>query len=136
MSTKAQQYAEAIFQASRNKNDVELEAVSVNTRTILENQGHVALLPVIVRELEKLLKKRENSVEAVISVAKEEDVSKFTESIAKDVNKLCAEKMSKRVIVDETLIGGYEVRANGKRIDRTFKRSLLTMYTKLITNNL
>ncbi len=136
MSTKAQQYAEAIFQASRNKSEVELETVSVNTRALLERQGHVALLPAIVRELEKLTKKRKSSDEVVISIATKEDVNKFTESIVKDINKLNAENLSKRVIVDETLIGGYEVRANGERVDRTFKRSLLTMYTKLITNNL
>jgi F0F1-type ATP synthase delta subunit len=132
---KATQYAEAIFQASRNKSDVALEVLANNVRALLEKKGYRSLLPAIVRELEKLTLTRGAADECVIRVAKESDTVTFTTSIQKDIQTLNAEALPTRVVVDDTVIGGYEVRAKGVRIDQTYKRSLLTLYTNLLTNN-
>lgn len=132
---KAQQYAEALFEASLNKDDVELERIVTNFRLLLEQNGHLALMGAVLRELEKLTKQRGSSAELVIRVTQSSDVETFREKIEADILTLNATQLPKKVLIDETLIGGYEVRANGKRIDRTYKRSLLTMYTNLITNN-
>jgi len=132
---KAQQYAEALFQATRTKNDAELDRIAIQFRSLLEARGHLALLPAVVRELEKLFTQRTNAAEVVIRVAKHSDAETLSDTIKADIQTLDATHLPTHVLVDETLIGGHEVRAQGKRIDRTYKRSLLTLYTNLITNN-
>jgi F0F1-type ATP synthase delta subunit len=132
---KAQQYAEAIFLATRNANDAELDAVAVRVGQLLEKKGHTSLLPAIVRELEKIQQKRGELEEVLIRVAKESDVAVFKNTIDTDVQQLNAIQLPKKVVLDDTVIGGYEVRAHGRRLDRTYKRSLLTLYTNLIINN-
>ncbi len=39
---------------------------------------------------------------------------------------------SPTVVCDDMLIGGYEVRTEGSRIDRTHKRALVDLYSALI----
>ncbi|KKS84740.1 MAG: hypothetical protein UV60_C0015G0008 [Parcubacteria group bacterium GW2011_GWA2_43_11] len=132
---KAKQYAEALFLAARTKGDAELDSIASQFRLLLEKKGHLALLPAIVRELDKLFAQRNSGAEIVIRVAKLTDAETLRERIEADILTLNATHLEKRILVDETLIGGYEVRAYGQRIDRTYKRSLLTLYTNLITNN-
>jgi F0F1-type ATP synthase delta subunit len=132
---KARQYAEAIFLATRNANDAEIDLVAERVSTLLQKKGHTALLPAILRELEKIEQKRGVLDEVLVRVSKESDVAVFQNKINADVQQLQATQLPIRVVVDDTLVGGYEVRAHGKRLDRTYKRSLLTLYTNLIINN-
>lgn len=132
---KAKQYAEALFLATRDKDEAMLDRIATRFRSLLEEKGHLALLPAVIRELEKLFTQRNNAAELVIRVANTSDAETLKEKIIADIQSLGATALPTRVLVDETLIGGYEVRANGQRIDRTYKRSLLTLYTNLITNN-
>jgi F0F1-type ATP synthase delta subunit len=132
---KAQQYAEALFLATRNASEEKLDAVAIRVVQLLDEKGHRTLLPAILRELEKINQKRGGLEETLIRVAKKTDATVFQSSIDTDIKSLNATQLPQKVEVDDTLIGGYEVIANGKRFDRTYKRSLLTMYTNLITNN-
>jgi F0F1-type ATP synthase delta subunit len=132
---KAQHYAEAVYLASKDANDVEIDALSSRLCALLREKGHMALLPAIVRELEKIQKKRGRLQETIIRVSKESDVLKFQTEIARAVREMNAMDLPQKVEVDDTLIGGYEVTAHGMRLDRSYKRSLLTLYTNLLTNN-
>ncbi|HCC05208.1 TPA: hypothetical protein DEP58_02780 [Patescibacteria group bacterium] len=132
---KAKQYAEALFLATRAKSDAELDRIATQFQTLLTKRGHLALLPAVVRELDKLFAQRNNAAEIVIRVANLGDAETQNDKIEADIRTLNATPLPKRILVDTTLIGGYEVRAQGHRIDRTYKRSLLTLYTNLITNN-
>lgn len=132
---KARQYAEAIFQASRDKSDEELTVLVDRVMALLTKKGYRALLPAIVRELEKLMITRGSTDECSIRVARESDVDTCSAAILADVQALNASTLPSKIIIDDTVIGGYEVRAKGVRFDRTYKRSLLTLYTNLLTNN-
>lgn len=131
---KVQQCAEAILLASRNKSEDTLERVVANTVAILKDRGHIALLPRILDELERLISRTEESQECVVRTATTSDAERFAQEIEKDVVLLQAESLSRVHIVDETLIGGYELRANGKRIDRSHKHALTHLYNTLLTN--
>lgn len=132
---KAHEYAEALYEVSLNKSDEEVTAVLTRFQTLLEERGHTNLLKTILRELEKIERRRSTSTETLVRVAKEEDATRFSENITRDIHTLGGEDVRTRIVIDETLIGGYEVRAKGQRIDRSHKRSLLTLYNNLITNN-
>lgn len=128
-----QQYAEAILAASNGKRDEELDRIATRTMEVLSMHGHVGLLPAIVQELEKRLRKTKQHTECLIRVANALDAEKRQSEIASDIETLNASSMPQRTVIDETLIGGHEVRAHGKQIDRTYKRALLQLYNTLLT---
>jgi len=132
---KAQQYAEAIFLASQNADEAKLEGIAKRVGDMLKEKGHVTLMPAIIRELEKLEQKRSTSTEVLVRLAKDADRDTFRSHIESDVELLGATSLPQKVEIDDTLVGGYEIKANGKRIDRTYKRSLLALYNNLIINN-
>jgi len=131
---KAQEYAQAIYIATQGKSEADTERILQNVSRIIKEKGHTKLLVSIERELEKILQRTEGSGELLIRVSKESDAETFISDIEKDALVLQAEALPRKVVVDSTLVGGYELRANGTRIDRTYKRSLLTLYNNLVTN--
>jgi F0F1-type ATP synthase delta subunit len=133
---KAKDYAEAIFQASKGKSDEELDKIVSNTKKLLEKNGHVALLPHVVRELEKITKKRGRVDEVVVVLSDKNDFEKYSERINEDIEKLNATNLPRKIVEDKTLVGGYQLYANGIRLDKTYKKTLLSMYTKLINSNI
>ena len=132
---KAREYAEAIYEASKGKSDKELDGILSNAYALLKKKGHTPILPIILSELEKIEKKRGDVNELVVTVARESDREKQSDLIEKDISVLNAENLKQRTVVDDTIIGGYELRAGGLRLDNSYKRVLLDMYSKLITSN-
>jgi F0F1-type ATP synthase delta subunit len=131
---KAQEYAQALYVATRGKEEEEAERILQNFIRILEMHGHKKILTSVERELEKLVRRYGCQGELHVRVANENDADVLSSKIERDIQTLGADTLPRKVVVDETLVGGYELRALGTRIDRTYKRSLLTLYNKLITN--
>ncbi len=131
---KATQYAEALYIASRNKSEEEVLRIVTQTISLLKEKGHERLLGKVLLELEKIQKRRGGIDELLVRVAKDTDAEAFMNDIQRDAEVLGAASLPRKIVTDDTLIGGYELRAKGSRIDRTYKRSLLTLYNNLITN--
>jgi F0F1-type ATP synthase delta subunit len=131
---KARQYAEALHLAAAHKDEAGMEQILERFRALLTERGHLRLLPAILRELEKLHVQREDPDTVHVHVATDADAQRYAEAIAKDVEALRASGHKHNLLVDDTLVGGYEVRTGGARIDRTYKRALLTLYNTLRTN--
>jgi len=130
---KAQQYAEALYRAAHGHHAVDADTLVERLVAIVREHGHLRLLPAIVREYDTLVKMRSTSDEAHVRVARPQDRDGHAERIARDLATLDAAAHPVRVVVDETVIGGYAVEANGSRIDRTYKRALLELYSSLST---
>lgn len=130
----AHHYADALFRAVQEKDEATIDAIILRLVRYMKERGHSALLPTVVREYEILEKKREHEMVNTIRVKKFEDSNTYAELIQKDIDTLGTPSLPRTVIVDETLVGGYEVRSKGMRIDRTYKRTLLTLYNTLLTN--
>ncbi len=126
-------YAEAYYNAATNKSPSEQEALAVKLRTILAERHHLRLLPRIIRELESIVRRRGTTQGAVVHVARMSDIEEYAVRIARDLRKIDSGESPYDVRMDDTLVGGYDVRANGLRIDRTYKRVLLELYGTLIT---
>jgi len=131
---QARQYAEAFRKATEGKDDATLSLLCERLTALLEARGHRALLPRIVNELLKLERERKAS-EVLVRVAHASASEKYRERIARDVETLAGSVSPERVEVDSSLIGGYEVRAHGRRIDRTYKRAVLSLHTALISSS-
>jgi F0F1-type ATP synthase delta subunit len=125
---KARQYAEALYLATKDKDDAEVDRILARLVELLMARGHRSLLSEVLRELIRLTKKRASSASVVVQVCAAPDVEKYAAGIAADIAVLGAAGLARDIQYDPTQIGGYEVRALGKRIDRTHKRTLVDMY--------
>jgi F0F1-type ATP synthase delta subunit len=130
---KARQYAEALYSAYRS-NPNKTEDLVLRLVALLKERGHLSLLNAIVREYEKIERMRTTSDEAHVRVARPLDRETYAGQITTDLKTLVPGGTEPRTVVDETLVGGYSLEARGKRIDRTYKRALIELYSQLLTN--
>lgn len=86
---------------------------------LLEREGRANLLPSIGRAFERLAAKKANRDRAVLTIAREKDEAKARkESGVKDAE----------IAIDESLIGGWRLEADGMLQDASWKTSLLNIY--------
>jgi F0F1-type ATP synthase delta subunit len=130
---KAAHYAEALYEATTGAEEATQDRLIANLMRILEEQGHRKLLPSILREYEHLVTRRLVRERAVLRVARSDDREKLAEAISRDTERIGVDPAQCVTHIDESVVGGYAIEANGKRIDRTHKRALLELYTKLVT---
>ena len=128
---KAAQYAEALYLATSGVSNTEADRVVGNLAQLLHAKGHRALLPLIVREFERLGRRRADDHTVTITIPREGEGTLRRDDIARDIVALGAGALPQAVHTDPTLIGGYRVRAKGREIDRTHKRTLIGMYHAL-----
>jgi F0F1-type ATP synthase delta subunit len=128
---KARQYAEALYRAAHAHNAAPPAVLIDRFVELLAERGHTALLPTVVREYEKILHERSSNDEVHVRVARREDRDAYDARITADLTALGAHDRPVHVSVDETVIGGYAVEANGTRIDRTYKQALVELYSSL-----
>ncbi|MBP9749307.1 MAG: F0F1 ATP synthase subunit delta [Candidatus Pacebacteria bacterium] len=126
-------YAEAYYRAAADKSVAVQETLAAKLRTLLVARGHAQLLPRILKELECIIRRRSSTAGAVVCVAHTSDFEVYKESIERDLQTLGASSLALDVRTDVAMIGGYDLRANGQRIQRTYKRALLDLYGTLIT---
>jgi F0F1-type ATP synthase delta subunit len=132
---KAQQYAEALYGATYGKPADELDRLVANFVRIVDTRGHIRLFPAILREFEIISEQRAVADVVTLRLARRDDEVRYREHIERDVHAIGATGLPVTIVTDDTAVGGYEVQARGKRIDRTYKRSLLALYSHLITHS-
>ncbi len=126
-------YAEAYYRAAAHKDPAEQEVLATKLCSILAERRHTHLLPRIVRELESFVRRRDTAQGAVVYVAQVADATRHAARIENDLREIGSSSAALEVRTDDTMIGGYDVRANGVRIDHSHKRALLELYGTLIT---
>jgi F0F1-type ATP synthase delta subunit len=124
-------YAQALYQATAGKADEEVTRVIDNLVALLRNKNHLSLLPKIAREYERHVRRKQGSHGTTLRVASESHIAALQSRIESDATALQTSLDTAVVVTDETAIGGYELRANGTSIDRTHKRTLISLYETL-----
>ncbi len=96
----------------------------------LETHGRSALLPKIGRAFARLAAREERKNIMTLSVARQKDVA----HALKETQKVLAVQGIKETdlceSVDESLIGGWRLEGRGLLVDRSWKKSLLSMYNR------
>jgi F0F1-type ATP synthase delta subunit len=131
---RAEDYAEALYAATRNKDAATTEQVFARLAEVLSARGHRTLAPAIVRAFERVVRKRSTETMTVVSVAQPSDAATHEARIRADLTTLGLQGTAPLVRTDPTLVGGYEVRTHGTSLDRTYKRTLIEMY-RTLTNH-
>lgn len=134
---KASWYAEALYGAltSHTVKDVrDVEKIFTHFRKVITSRGHEKLLPLVGREFEKITLREEEKHAAYLITADGKHDEKWAHAYDHYVKEGILPKGAVRHnVVDETLVGGFQIRTKGVLIDGSYKRSLIELYRK-ITN--
>lgn len=133
---KASWYAEALYRALKDKkSEGDLKKVVARFRKVVSARGHDRLLPLIARELKKVIAREDRKHEVTLVVADGKKKSKWMHAYDHyEKEGLFPERAVQKVAVDETIIGGFQIKTNNVLIDGSYKRSLVELYRN-ITNN-
>ena len=134
---KASWYAEALYGALQGK-EVKTEADSKRIfkrfQKVLGERGHEKLIPFIGHELEKILVREKNKNEVVLVTADHKSTSKWAHAYDHYVKEgIIPKHAMRRDVVDETIVGGYQIKTRDSVIDASYKKSLVELY-RSITN--
>lgn len=134
---KASWYAEALYGALNEKSvktESDSNRVFARFREVLAKRGHESLLPFIGHELEKILIREKNNNEVLLITADGKNESKWSHAYDHyEKEGIIKKSATRRDVVDETIVGGFQIRTKDTLIDGSYKKSLVELYRK-ITN--
>lgn len=131
---KASWYAEALAEAISGKSEKEGKVLIERFYEVIKMHGHAGLLPLIPAELEKIEAREKTHREATLVTADTKSRTKWIHAYDHyEKEGLFPQDAARRDVVDETLIGGYQIRTKDLLIDSSYKKSLVELYSK-ITN--
>ena len=131
---KASWYAEALAEALSGKSEKEAEKVLARFYEVIKAHGHTGLLPHIPAELKKIEAREKVHHEATLVTADTKSRTKWSHAYDHyEKEGLLPKDATRHNVVDETIIGGYQIRTKDLLIDSSYKKSLIELYSK-ITN--
>lgn len=132
---KSAWYAEALYGALEGKSDSDAKKLLARFREVLSVRGHGALLRFIPHELERIAERRKASNEIILVTADTKSRTKWTHAYDHYEKEGIIKKGSmRREIVDESIVGGFQIRTKDILIDGSYKKPLVELYRKIITS--
>lgn len=137
MSIKiAENYAQALYELECElPSEAERDEIVRSFVGILKRNHYERLLPAVVRHLEKRITNEKQRVTIELIVAKDSDKEKYSSAITEHADVL-GDVSSKPITarIDDSIIGGYVVNGHGVRVDASYRKHLLDLYSKLTAN--
>lgn len=121
-------YQKALIEIFQDNTDPEV--ILAGFKATLKKRGHERLYVPVLRSVLRILAAKRPTT--VVTVAKESDSTVFANAIATILQELGATESS-AAQVDETLIGGFVVEHDHKRVDNSYKAKLVRLYRSLTT---
>jgi len=112
------------------KEGSDLSVVLANLSTLLTRKGHTSLYVSILQGVTTELELQQKRTAPTVVVVKESDVVSHTDAITKALQSLGATD-SPNVHTDPTLVGGFIVSFNNKRINASYKEKLVALYRSI-----
>lgn len=126
MHALIRQYAELIRQALARNADASFAEKMI---VYMKKRGHLSILPAALKKVQAM---GDMKGTAQVLLAHADDAKTFAPRIASALATLGAEK-GYDIRVDDRAVGGYSVRANGKVIDQSYRKSLVELYQRVIS---
>lgn len=126
---KATDYAHALYTLLRRGDDP--AEVFRKLDTVLARRGHAKLKRAIVRELHRIVTARASDDTVTAHIARAADEKQYTDTITAEIDRLGATG-SPRIVVDDSLIGGYQIATHDRLIDNSHKSKLLQLYRNIV----
>lgn len=106
-----------------------LETALSGLKIRLKNKGHSKLYKHILKSL-LLMRTKEESKKVPTVIVQSEKAKTLFEKPIKNALKSLDAPYEYVTEIDDTIVGGYIVRFEGSEIDMSYKKSLLTLYTR------
>ncbi len=106
------------------------ETLLLKLKDVLQKHGHERLYPKILADLKEKLERQEKSKSVTITLARTSDEKLLMSEIEKALTELGATDYT--TTIDPTITGGFIAQGGEKRIDASYKKSLLALYRALI----
>ncbi|MEK7460127.1 MAG: F0F1 ATP synthase subunit delta [Patescibacteria group bacterium] len=137
---KASWYAEALYRAllEDKKANTKKEAEDATSRflEIVRARGDAKLLKHIPDELAKVIAREERDKEMILVTADAKSEPKWSHAYDHyEKEGMIPKDTKKRSIIDETIIGGFQIRNKKLLIDGSYKKSLTELYKNIINKN-
>lgn len=130
---KASWYAEALYGALEGKSESDSSQVLARFRTVLVARGHSAFLRFIPQELGKIIEREKAHREVVLVTADDTSRTKWAHAYDHYEKEGAIPKGAvRRDIVDESIVGGFQIRTKDLLIDGSYKKSLVELYRRII----
>jgi len=126
---RTKDYIEALYQTLRTGADIDV--VLKQLGLVLERRGLTKLRPRILRGLSERLGRAQSAQTPKVIVARESDVAQNTANIQSALKEISTAS-EYELHIDPTIIGGFITTGRGKRVDRSFKSTLLRAYHRVI----
>lgn len=97
---------------------------------VLKSRGHERLYPKILKDLEQTLTRHEKQRGVTITLASETAEGALRDELKKAAQSLGSDTYT--TVIDPAIIGGFVAEGGEKRIDASYKKSLLALYRSLI----
>lgn len=125
---KATLYAQTLHAAEKDSSD--FDVFFAKFISYLEKRDEQKLLPTVLRELESLMARDQAGEETILTVAKQEDVEKYTKEISESYKDFDIQSLKTQV--DPNIVGGFIARNKQNMIDASYRKGLVQMYQKLV----
>ncbi len=133
---KASWYAEALYEALKGKNEKEAGVVARLFFASVKARGHAGLLRLIPTELEKITKREYEKNVTYLVTATASSHAKWSHAYDHyEKEGIVSVDGVRRNIVDDTIIGGFQIRSKNILIDSSYKRSLVELYQNITNKN-
>ena len=132
---KASWYAEAlvaVLEKNEKASKKEITDIVARFHALVKARGHEALLKMIPRELARIAERQENDNRVTLVTADAKSRSKWEHAYDHYVKEgILSEEQPKEILVDESIIGGFQLKTKDTLIDGSYKKSLLELYRNI-----
>ncbi|MBI5400689.1 MAG: F0F1 ATP synthase subunit delta [Candidatus Yonathbacteria bacterium] len=130
---KASWYAEALYGAISGKSKNDSKKIFARFREVLAMRGHGALLRFIPHELEKIAENRKAHNEITLVTADSKSHAKWVHAYDHyEKEGVIPKGAIRRDVVDDSIIGGFQIRTRDMLIDGSYKKPLIELYRSII----
>ncbi len=132
---KASWYAEVLYRALQGKETTDDgKKVFARFREVVSSRGHYRLFPFVAREFEKIIAREKIKNEVVLVTSDSKSHSKWSHAYDHyEKEGIIQKHATRRDVVDESIVGGFQIRTRDTLIDGSYKKSLIELYRN-ITN--
>lgn len=122
-------YSQAAYAAYQN--GMKIDSVMERLKEVLDKRGHMALYERVLIDLQEIITQA-TETPTKITLAQLEDRKKHEQEITKILSeyKITEEP---EYVADETIVGGFIIESKDKMVDRSYKRSLVSLYRSVIS---
>lgn len=132
---KASWYAEAlvsVLEKNEKASKKEIADIVERFHALVKARGHEGLLKFIPRELSRIAERRAEDNRVTLVTADSKSRSKWDHAYDHYVKEGIISKDSpKHDLVDENIVGGFQIRTKDTLIDGSYKKSLLDLYKNI-----